>query len=143
MLIQCPHCETTNRIQEERLKDGPNCGHCKQPILQGAPISLNDTQFSAFLKHSPLPVVVDFWAPWCGPCRMFAPTFADTAKTYSGKAIFVKINTEAEQALAAQYAIRSIPTLAVFKNGQETTRLSGALPAPQFRQWLAQQGISG
>lgn len=141
MLIQCPHCNTTNRIPAERIKDGPNCGHCKQALLQGAPISLNDTNFSDLLSSSALPVVVDFWAPWCGPCRMFAPTFKDIAKELAGKALFVKIDTESEQVLAQQYAIRSIPTLAIFKQGKEITRLSGALPAPQFRQWLAQQGI--
>lgn len=138
--IVCPHCAATNRLPEDRLRadSGASCGKCKQALFTGQPIDADAQQFSKQINHSDLPVVVDFWAPWCGPCRAFAPTFAQIAQQLDGRVRFVKVNTETQQALAAQYGIRSIPTLMVFKQGHKVGELAGALPGPQFLQWVNQ-----
>ncbi|HSC81249.1 MAG TPA: thioredoxin TrxC [Chitinolyticbacter sp.] len=137
MIVSCPHCHTGNRIEPVRLAEAPSCGACHQPLLNG-PIAGTAENFHELLRHSKVPVVVDFWATWCGPCQTFAPAFASAAEAFAGKAVFVKIDTEAEQALAAQYKIRSIPTIAVFDGGNELERLAGALPSGQFKAWLTQ-----
>ncbi len=134
---RCPSCSGINRIPNERVSESPNCGKCQQPLLDGAPIEGTDLNFSALL-NSTQPVVVDFWAPWCNPCVGFAPIFEAVAKAKSGQVRFVKIDTEAQQNLAAKYQIRSIPTIMVFKNGQRVDVLNGALPKSQFEQWLSQ-----
>jgi len=136
MELVCPHCSAINRVPTERLGDHPKCGKCGSPVLPAAPIELTAANFYHFLARDGLPVLVDFWAPWCGPCKQFAPTFAQMAGQYGGKVRFVKVNTEAEQALAARNNIRSIPTLALFKGGRELDRVSGALPGPQLASWL-------
>jgi thioredoxin 2 len=138
MELVCPDCTAVNRVPDERLAEQPKCGKCGAALLPGKPVDLGATGFEKFLSRSGLPVVVDFWAPWCGPCRSFAPTFSQAAAELYTRYRFVKVNTEIEQGLAAQYGIRSIPTLAIFRNGKEITRLSGALDAASLRRWLGQ-----
>ena len=132
---RCPHCKKNNRVPTERVVDDANCGACKQPLFSGKPITGTAANFNALIQSNK-PVVVDFWAPWCGPCVGFAPVFEKTAQTRAQQLRFVKVDTEAEQMLGAQFNIRSIPTLMVFKNGKVIDQLNGALPQQQFDQWL-------
>ncbi|OOF08973.1 thioredoxin TrxC [Salinivibrio sp. PR5] len=134
---RCPHCQAMNRIPSERVNDAPKCGKCQSALLEGKPIEGTSDNFAALL-NSDKPVVVDFWAPWCGPCQSFAPAFEAIAEQEEGRALFVKIDTEAQHALAAQYRIRSIPTLMVFKNGERVDMMNGALPQNAFSDWLNQ-----
>lgn len=137
MELVCPHCDAVNRVPDARLRDRPKCGKCAGEILPASPIELADASFDRFVGRDGLPVLVDFWAPWCGPCKMFAPVFGQMAAQHVGRLRFAKVNTEAEQTLASRHGIRSIPTLALFKGGREIDRKSGALSAPQLRQWLS------
>jgi thioredoxin 2 len=138
--IVCPHCAATNRVPDDKCRadSGAICGKCKQPLFTGHPIEADAQVFNKYLVNHELPLVVDFWAPWCGPCRSFAPTFAQVAQQFAGKAQFIKVNTEQQQALAAQFSIRSIPTLMIFKQGKKVAELAGALPPQQFVQWVGQ-----
>lgn len=137
LTTRCPHCQAMNRIPTERINDVATCGVCKDKLLDGKPIEGTTENFLPLIQGDK-PVVVDFWAPWCNPCVGFAPIFEDVAAERSGDTRFVKIDTEAQQALAAQYRIRSIPTMMVFKNGQMVDTINGALPKGQFDQWLNQ-----
>ena len=137
MELVCPHCAAINRVPSERLGDQPKCGKCAGLLLPAHPLELTSASFGRFLSRDGLPLLVDFWAPWCGPCKQFAPTFAQLAGQFAGKLRFAKVNTEIEQTLAAQHGIRSIPTLALFRDGKELDRVSGALSAPQLMSWLA------
>lgn len=137
MLITCPHCGTRNRVDDARINHAPTCGHCQRELLSGAPVALDEASFPLVLAASARPVAVDFWATWCGPCRGFAPVFAHAAAKHP-EILFAKVDTDANPQIAAQFAIRSIPTLAVFAGGKPLDRVSGALPAGQFAAWLAQ-----
>lgn len=138
MITMCPHCGALNRVPADKLDNNPTCGKCKKPLFTGQPVDMNTEQFLKALQKTDQPMVVDFWASWCGPCKMFAPTFAQVASQFEPRARFVKINTETNQQLAAQFGIRSIPTIAIFKNGQMVDQVAGALPPQQFAQWVAQ-----
>ena len=134
--IICPHCNTVNRIPAARLGDRPLCGKCKQPLFTGCPLELNDGNFSQQLARSDIPVVVDFWAPWCGPCKMMAPAYEQAAGQLEPRARLAKLNTEVAQQTAERFAIRSIPTLVLFDHGHEIARQSGAMNLPQLLQWI-------
>lgn len=135
VLSRCPHCHAMNRLPVERLSEQPSCGKCHEPVLDGQPIEGTSQNFQALINEG-TPVVVDFWATWCNPCVGFAPVFFDTAQEFVGKARFIKVDTEQQQELAAQYRIRSIPTIMVFKGGKLVDTINGALPRSQFTQWL-------
>ncbi len=139
--VSCPHCLTSNRLPSERLVDNPNCGKCKKAIFSGEPMELSAANVSVVLHNNEIPVLVDCWAPWCGPCKGFAATFLQAAKELEPKLRLAKLNTEDHQELAGSWNIRSIPTLILFKQGKEVARMSGALPLPQLKQWLMQQGV--
>lgn len=134
--VPCPHCGALNRVPEGRLGDRPVCGRCKQPLFAGTPVELTSGNFDAVASRGDLPVVVDFWAPWCGPCRNFAPVFAEAASTLEPRLRLVKVDTEAQPALAQRFGIRSIPTLMVLRHGREVARQAGALNPMQLRQFL-------
>lgn len=135
--VVCPHCLAVNRLPSTKLADAPNCGQCKQTLFTGKPFELNATNLDRYLSRNDLPIVIDFWAPWCGPCRVMSPNFEQTAARLSPAMLFAKLNTEEEQQLAARFNIRSIPTLAVFKGGREIARQSGAVDAATLQRWLA------
>ncbi|WP_258239225.1 thioredoxin TrxC [Arcobacter sp. CECT 8989] len=125
--VVCPHCLKVNKIPKKDSYSKANCGSCKNSLLDTTPIELDESNFDHVIVNSEIPVIVDFWAPWCGPCKMMAPIFNEVAQKYPLKALFVKVNTEQHQNLGAKYQIRSIPTLIVYKNGIEVKRVSGAL----------------
>ena len=127
--ITCAHCQAKNRVPVARLGEDPLCGRCGQPLLSGAPLELSDANFDAVVAGTELPVLVDFWAPWCGPCRAMAPAFNQAAAQLKGRALLVKVNSDDNSLLSARYGIRSIPTLLRLQHGRETQRQSGALPA--------------
>ena len=127
MRVICPNCLSVNNVPKKDSYLKANCGKCKESLLDNKPINLTNTNFDEIVVNSDIPVIVDFWAPWCGPCKMFAPIFNEVAKKYPLKAVFAKVDTELEQTLGSKYHIMSIPTLVVFKNGVEVKRISGAL----------------
>ena len=137
--IACPVCGATNRVPAERMAEHPVCGKCKQALFQGKPVELNEANFGAQLAASDIPVVVDFWAPWCGPCRSMAPHFERAATLLEPQVRLAKLNTEEAQATAARLGIRSIPTLIMFRNGREVARQSGAMDANSLVQWVRGQ----
>ncbi|MEZ5569918.1 MAG: thioredoxin TrxC [Halioglobus sp.] len=137
--LVCPACLARNRVPAAKLGEGPLCGKCRKPLLAGMPVNASDASFARFIELSDLPVVVDFWASWCGPCVQFAPVFSATAGAMATRALFLKLDTEANPQTAGRFQIRSIPTLMIFHRGRELGRIAGALPQQQFRQWLDQQ----
>ena len=144
--VVCPHCHTTNRVQAADLAKGPDCGSCHQPLFTGHPANLGATEFERHVGRNQLPVLVDFWAPWCGPCRMMAPAYEQAAAQLEPRVRVVKVNTEDAQGLGAQLNIRSIPTLALFVNGREVARQAGAMGAADIVRWtqsqLARAGVA-
>lgn len=135
MHVVCPNCQAVNRVPEERLMHDPECGRCHVPLFTGKPFTLDAQAFDRQLGRSDLPLLVDFWASWCGPCRMMAPHFERAAAELAPHILLAKVNTEEEQALAARYAIRSIPTLALFHRGREVARQAGAMGMADIVRW--------
>lgn len=136
LIVVCPHCHAPNRVAAARLADGGTCGKCKGALFTGKPVELNAAAFDAHVGRSEIPVVVDFWAPWCGPCQAMAPAFAQAAQQLEPQVRCAKVNTEEEQALAGRFGIRSIPTLALFKHGRELARQAGAMDAGTLVRWI-------
>jgi thioredoxin 2 len=137
----CPACRRAIGFPAGRVDDRPRCPACKVDVLDGRAVDLNELDFDAFVAHGDLPLLVDFWAPWCGPCRTFAPTLERLAAEMRARLVVARVDTEAAPRLSARYAIRSIPTLALFQHGQEVARSTGAMPADALRDWLAAHGV--
>lgn len=134
--IVCPFCNTTNRIPAEKLDAGPACGKCRKALFNQLPVTLNADNFRKHINSNDIPVVVDFWAPWCGPCKMMAPAFEQASRDLSPGVRLAKLNTEDEQSIGAQLNIRSIPTMVIFKNGKEVTRQAGAMSVADIKSWV-------
>jgi thioredoxin 2 len=137
--IVCPHCSAVNRLPGARLEEKPNCGRCHQALFSGHPVALTGATFQTHVEHNDIPLLVDFWAPWCGPCLMMAPQYEQAAGALEPRVRLAKLDTEAEQALGAQFNIRSIPTLALFKGGREVARQTGAMGSADIVRWVQSQ----
>jgi thioredoxin 2 len=137
--IVCPACKAVNRLPSTKAAKHPVCGKCHQPLFSGQPMALNSDDFALLLQRNDIPMLVDFWAPWCGPCKMMAPHFAQAAVSLEPRFRLAKVNTEAEPELGGQFGIRSIPTLVLFRAGREIARQSGAMGAQDIIRWAQSQ----
>jgi thioredoxin 2 len=135
--VVCPACGVVNRLAKERLADGGKCGKCHNRLFDGHPVAMDEAGFRRHVESNDVPVLIDFWAPWCGPCRMMAPKFEEAAKRLEPQLRLGKVNTEEAPALASALGIQSIPTLALFRAGREVARISGAMDAARIAQWVA------
>jgi thioredoxin 2 len=138
MIIACPADGTLNRVPRDRLERQPRCGKCGRPLFEGRPLELTAANFDRHVLKGELPVVIDFWAEWCGPCRMMAPAFAAAAPQLEPRVRLAKLDTEAEPGIAGRYAIRGIPSLVMVLQGRELARTSGAMPTQAIVQWVEQ-----
>lgn len=138
LLIVCPHCHSPNRVPAARLTEAPTCGRCSKALFDGKPVSLGVDHFATHITRGALPVLVDFWAPWCGPCKVMGPQFEIAAAELEPHVRLAKVDTQSEPTLAQQYAIRSIPTLGLFKDGKELARQAGAMSAADIVRWTRQ-----
>lgn len=138
-ILVCPHCLKLNRVPEARLAESPRCGSCHEPLFGGHPLELTPQTLQRFIAKEEIPLLVDFWAPWCAPCRVMAPAFEQAARELEPRVRLGKLDTEAHQQPVAEYGIRGIPTLILFAGGREKARVSGAMDAGQLRQWVSQQ----
>lgn len=138
ILVVCGNCYSLNRVPQDKLQAGGKCGVCRSTLFPGLPIELTNDHFQRFIQKTQLPVVVDYWAPWCGPCKMMAPVYANTARQMEPFVRFAKVNTEAEQSLAMAANIRSIPTLVIYRDGVEKARIAGAMDETNLKAWIQQ-----
>ena len=136
MELVCASCSAVNRVPDDRLGEDPVCGRCGAALLAGEPRELDETAFERVLERHGMPLIVDFWAPWCGPCRMMAPQFEAAARQMAGRVSFAKVNTDLEPDVATRLGIRGIPTMALFAGGREIARTSGAMPAADLVRWI-------